>query len=164
MEITIRSARPEDVPDIEAIAVAAWEPYYMLLKSTWGDEMFLAEIPDWRERKAAQVRSNALGERGVRAYVAEAEGQVVGFVTFRADENTKVAEIGNNAVHPAWQKRGIATKMYRYVLDRMRDLGMRVAKVTTGADPCHAPARAAYERVGFGRRIDHAEYHMDLES
>ena len=83
--------------------------------------------------------------------VAEAaEGQVVGFVTYQLDHDLRVGEIGNNAVDPAWQGHGIATRLYQEVLDHLRAAGMRVARVTTGLDDGHAPARAAYEKVGFG--------------
>ena len=38
-------------------------------------------------------------------------------------------------------------------LARMREAGMRVATVATGADPSHAPARRAYEKAGFTVQI-----------
>jgi hypothetical protein len=31
----------------------------------------------------------------------------------------------------------------------MREAGMKVATVGTGGDASHAPARAAYEKIGF---------------
>ena len=40
--------------------------------------------------------------------------------------------------------------MYELVLERMREQGMLLATVGTGGDPSHAPARRAYEKVGFG--------------
>ena len=83
-------------------------------------------------------------------------------MTYFANKKTRVAEIGNNAVHPDWQSHGIGTRMYAYVLEMMRQGGMRFAKVRTGGDPAHAPARTAYERVGFSKRIEHVEYHMEL--
>lgn len=39
--------------------------------------------------------------------------------------------------------------MYRFALDRMKAAGMRVATVSTGGDPSHAPARQAYRKAGF---------------
>jgi hypothetical protein len=35
----------------------------------------------------------------------------------------------------------------------MRDEGMRLATVSTGGDASHAPARRAYEKLGFGAGI-----------
>jgi hypothetical protein len=43
--------------------------------------------------------------------------------------------------------------MYLSVLERMKELGMAVATVTTGGDPSHAPARRACEKAGFGPAI-----------
>jgi hypothetical protein len=39
--------------------------------------------------------------------------------------------------------------MYEFVVAQMRAAGMRVATVSTGGDPSHAPARRAYEKAGF---------------
>ena len=74
---------------------------------------------------------------------------MVAFVTYRLDPQRRVGTIGNNAVDPGWQGRGIATTLYRHVLDLFRAAGMEVAAVTTGLDEAHAPARAAYRRTGF---------------
>ncbi|MDQ3701439.1 MAG: GNAT family N-acetyltransferase, partial [Chloroflexota bacterium] len=91
------------------------------------------------------------GNRGTTAPPAAGSdsARVVAFVTYRLDPTTRVGTIGNNAVGPAWQGRGIAGALYRLVLDRFRAAGMAVAAVTTGLDEAHAPARAAYRRVGF---------------
>ena len=40
---------------------------------------------------------------------------------------------------------------------------IKVAKVTTGLDWAHAPARRAYERAGFKRHLDSTTYYLDLE-
>ena len=161
-EVLILPAQPEHIPDFEAIAVAAWEPYFAFRRAVLGEDAFQAEHGDWQADKARQVRSNASGEHGCRAFVAQLEGRIVGFVTYFANARTGVAEIGNNAVRPGWQGRGIGTRMYAFVLERMRQEGMRYAKVRTGGDPAHAPARTAYEKVGFGDRIEHVEYHLKL--
>ena len=74
----------------------------------------------------------------------------------------KVAEIGNNAVSPAHQGHGIGEQMYVFVLERMREAGMKAAVVTTGGDDAHAPARRAYEKVGFSGAVPSLEYHIEL--
>jgi GNAT superfamily N-acetyltransferase len=74
---------------------------------------------------------------------------VVGFVSWQVNHETTVGEIGLNAVHPTWAAKGIGTMMYTFAVDRMRDAGMRVATVSTGGDPSHAPARRVYEEAGF---------------
>ena len=52
-------------------------------------------------------------------------------------------------VDPDLQRRGIASQLTGHALDHMRRCGMDIAAVGTGGDPGHAPARAAYEVLGF---------------
>ena len=39
------------------------------------------------------------------------------------------------------------------VVDELRTAGLRYAKVFTGLDKSHAPARAQYRKVGFSRSL-----------
>ena len=65
-------------------------------------------------------------------YAAEQGGSIVGFVSVRLSLDTSVGEIGLNAVHPDWARRGIGTEIYRFAIERMREAGMRVATVPPG--------------------------------
>ena len=56
-------------------------------------------------------------------------------------------------MHPDYAGRGIGTALYDFALDRMSAAGIRVATVSTGADPSHAAARRAYTRAGFSAEI-----------
>ena len=94
--------------------------------------------------------------------MAELEGRVVGFITYTLSRETAFAEIGNNAVDPECQGLGIGTDMYRYVLDVFREEGLKFAKVNTGLDRAHAPARAAYEKAGFTQFIPMVCYYQEL--
>lgn len=86
---------------------------------------------------------------GWEIYVAENRGEVDGFVSLQARHESRVGEIGLNAVDPKHAGKGIGTALYRFALEQLRAAGMRVATVSTGGDPSHAPARRAYEKVGF---------------
>ena len=70
--------------------------------------------------------------------------------------------IGNNAVAPEGQGRGIGTAMYQFVLDLFREKGLRFACVGTGLDEGHAAARRAYEKAGFDRRRESIMYYKYL--
>ena len=161
-EPIIREVRPEDVEAAAAIAVAAWVPIYAHYQSVMGESIFKTLHPDWRGRKASQVRRALAPGSGVHAFVAEIGGRVVGFVTFDADAVSGVGEIDNNAVHPDAQGKGIAQAMYGRAFEAMRALGVKVVKVTTGGDPAHAPARRAYERAGFGVALPSVTYYRTL--
>lgn len=71
---------------------------------------------------------------------------------------------GSVTWHPMMlrQGQGIGTRMYGYVFDRLRALGMRYVKVSTGGDPAHAPARAAYQKAGFTVGLPGIEYYRKL--
>jgi ribosomal protein S18 acetylase RimI-like enzyme len=158
----IRALEPGDVEAVVAIAVAAWEPIYAEFHRRMGDELFATACPNWQAEKGRQVRHACEPDSPALVCVAERDGEVVGFVTFRADERSGIGEIGNNAVRPDCQRQGIATALYRHALDRMRALGMRFARVGTGLDPSHAPARRAYEKAGFDVELPSVTYYRRL--
>jgi GNAT superfamily N-acetyltransferase len=86
-------------------------------------------------------------------FVAELDARVVGFCAVRLDPERQLGEIGLNAVAPEHASRGVGTALYERALEHMRVAGMKVATVSTGGDPAHAPARRAYEKAGFHASI-----------
>ena len=147
-EAVIRPARDDDLEVIKQIAVEAWEPIYESFQKTAGDELFATIFSNWRADKAEQIAKH------YRSYpettlVTEYDGQVVGFITYNLFEQDKAGVIGNNAIHPKYQGRGLGTKQYQKVIEIFRERKMIYAQVHTGADEVHAAARAAYEKVGF---------------
>jgi N-acetylglutamate synthase-like GNAT family acetyltransferase len=84
-----------------------------------------------------------------QVWVAEIDSEIVGFTTVHMYNDRKVVEIVNNAVSTAHHHKGVGTKMYEFVLEKMKQAGMEAANVTTGGDEAHAPARRTYEKVGF---------------
>jgi len=161
-DIVIRELKPGDVEAVVEIAVAAWAPIFSFYRRVMGEDLFAAAHPNWQVEKARQVRTACDTGSRVVVCVAEAEGQVVGFITFHADDASGIGEIGNNAVHPEFQGQGIGARMYDHALDRLRERGMRFARVRTGLDPAHAPARRAYEKVGFSIQLPSVEYYRRL--
>ncbi len=151
--VTLRPAQVQDLGRCQEIAVAAWTPIYAFRRRQLGESLFQRLHPDWARRKAGEI-GRAFESRPSWVLVAVAPdaagaSQPVAFVTYQLDPARGVGTIGNNAVDPPWQGRGIAGALYRHVLDVFRAAGMGVAAVTTGLDDAHAPARAAYSRAGF---------------
>ena len=97
-----------------------------------------------------------------RGYVALVDGKIAGFIFYVIDKDKKMAYLEENAVSPKFRGLGIASKMYEFVLNKMREDGMLYATVTTGLDNAHAPARHAYEKVGFSSPIESVRYHIAL--
>jgi len=159
--LRIRPAREDDVPVMRQIAIAAWKPIFDEYRRAAGEEFFALNHSNWRETKAAQVE-NHFRNHPEWTFVTEYNGRVVGFITFRINEQTKTAEIGNNAIHPDFQGRGLGLNQYRHVIRFLRERGMKFVVVATGLDKAHAPARAAYEKAGFKPLHRSIKYFMRL--
>ena len=160
-EAVIRPARDDDLEAIKRIAVEAWEPIYDSFRKTAGDELFMTIYSNWREEKTSQIVDH------YRSYpettlVTEYDGQVVGFISFYPFEKRKAGVIGNNAIHPKYQGKGLGTKQYQKALEIFREKGMIYAEVLTGADEAHIPARTAYEKAGFKPVVYCVQYYQKL--
>nr|WP_255426860.1 GNAT family N-acetyltransferase [Pseudonocardia sp. C8] len=83
--------------------------------------------------------------------VALVDGTVAGWVCTRLHPEDDMGEIHVLAVDPRFQRRGIGTALAAHAFGRVRAAGLRMVMVETGDDPGHAPARAAYEALGFAR-------------
>lgn len=145
----IRPVRTEDAARLQAIGRAAFAPVFASFRAILGDELY--ELAQARQEAGQRdfLASMLTPESGWAVYVAEVAGEVVGFVSVQLDHETKVGELGLNAVDPAHGGQGIGTAMYTFALACMQEAGMKVATVSTGGDPSHAPARRAYQKAGF---------------
>jgi ribosomal protein S18 acetylase RimI-like enzyme len=160
--IRIRPYKASDLPHLMDIGNRAWRPIRAEVRKVLGDRMYAVIQPDPEQSKGEQIKAHA-DQWPDWVWVAETEeGCVVGFVTFHVDTDKRVAEILNNAVDPDCGLKGVGQMMYRSVLDSFRTQGVWVVKVDTGLDDAHAPARRAYERLGFRHRLEHVTYYMDL--
>lgn len=128
-----------------------------------GDELFTHRHHNWEERKKREVLAACEGNDQFVALVAEIDSRIVGFVTFRIDSKTRDGVIGSNAVDPEVQGRGVAQALYRLALEQMRISGVRYVSVLTGGDEGHAPARRAYERIGFTLAVPTVTYYLLLD-
>lgn len=160
--VSIRDFESPDLDAVVRIATTAWEPVFTSFRNLLGRDMYKKVYPDWRADKENQMRSAARPGSPVHIISAEAEHRVVGFASFVLDDKTQIGEIGNNAVDPDYQNRGIAGMLYAEVLNRMKDAGMQIARVSTGLDDSHAPARSAYKKAGFQNSIPSTTYFQKL--
>lgn len=161
--IEIRELRPGDDHHLVDIAFAAWAPIYEAYKKELGEELFDFLHADWPQRKAEQILAVCKADEPGMVLVAYENLRVAGFVSFYPHApKTGMAQIGNNAVHPDFQRRGIAKMMYRAVFECLRNRGIKYVKVRTGGDPAHLAARKAYEGVGFNIELPVVEYFRHL--
>jgi GNAT superfamily N-acetyltransferase len=151
--VVLRLAVAGDFPCLEEVRAAAFAPVFASFRSILGEDIYnLAQAPE-DDAQGELLASLFAPESGWEVYAAELAGMVVGFVSVRLNLGTQVGEIGLNAVHPHHAGKGVGTAMYEFAIARMKEAGMRVATVATGADPSHAPARRAYEKAGFTVQI-----------
>lgn len=147
---TMRPAKANDLPDLQAIREAAFAPVFASFRTMLGDALY--EIVQAREDQAQpELLASLLDpDSSWEVHIAEVAGAIV---AIQLDRGTRVGEIGLNAVHPDQAGRGIGTAMYEFALSRMKEAGMQAATVATGADASHAPARQAYRKAGFDAQI-----------
>lgn len=145
----IRSARTEDEPILQEIREAAFTPIFASFRSILGDEIYdLAQAKEDQAQKSL-LTSMLDSKSDWNVYTVEFEDKVVGFVSIQLNRETRVGEIGLNAVHPSHAGKGIGSKMYNFSVAQMKEAGMKVATVATGGDPSHLAARKAYRKAGF---------------
>jgi ribosomal protein S18 acetylase RimI-like enzyme len=161
----LRTARTEDLAAIDALTVEGYrriqESYVAMIGHETYDAVRHEPERTWEERKCAQNR-RLFAEHPDQVWVLDKSGDVFGFVTFWLFPAQSYGHLDNNAVRADAAGHGWATFMYRHVLDHFRELGLRFAHVDTGLDDAHAPARYAYEAVGFDREVPIIEYWQDL--
>jgi ribosomal protein S18 acetylase RimI-like enzyme len=159
--LIIRKYDNRDSRQIILITLLAWVPIYASFKKLLGRELYKNIYPNWKKRKTNQIK-HWLKNKTTVTYVAELNMQVVGFVCCVADKTGPLAEIEMTAVHPDFQGMGISTKLFKTLFKQMKSTGKKYIKVKTGGDPAHAPARKAYEKVGFDRAIPKVDYYCKL--
>jgi ribosomal protein S18 acetylase RimI-like enzyme len=158
---TIRLFELRDFDRVHKICVAAFTSVHEGFERALGSEMFAREYPGWQARYADDIR-RLVDDPDTQLHVIEDADAIVGFVTTRIDAARKVGELGLNGVDPAQQGKGIGKEMYAFALRNLKERGADYVYVGTGADDAHAPARAAYEAVGFDRSIPVIYYYRKL--
>ncbi|MFC0030906.1 GNAT family N-acetyltransferase [Micromonospora chaiyaphumensis] len=118
----IRPARPEDAPGVVALRTAV-HPY--LVRGVESTRRMIALPPpeeDWA------------------AWVAEADGRVVGWVSAYRNRHTSAANVGEVStlhVHPAYRLRGIGTALLDAALGHLRRIGAK--RLLTSSQPESLP-------------------------
>jgi len=112
----------------------------------------------WRKKRHIDADIEACPE-GI--LVAEIDGQVVGYITSRIDQESKIGWIPNLAVLPEHQGRGIGKQLMQAVLDRLRAEGMELAKIETLTQ--NPVGTTFYPKMGFEEVARQIHYAMRLK-
>lgn len=161
MTYTIRPFEPRDFSRVHEICVAAFTPIHEGFEQALGPDIFAHEYTSWQDRYADDLKKLTASAPATLVHVIEDVSVIAGFVATTLHES-KLGEIGLNAVDPAYQGRGAGKQMYLFALDSLKQRGAEIAYVGTGADAAHAPARAVYEAIGFDSAIPSVHYFKKL--
>ena len=145
----VRPYASTDWPGVLDTCMQAFAPIYAGFEHALGHELFALLYPDWKASSELYLRSICEQNVNQGFLVAEVRGQVAGFVHYEFDGNKQSGELGLNAVHPRWQRHGIAVQMYLRVMEIMQAKELKFVRVSTGGDSAHLPARLAYAKCGF---------------
>ena len=150
----IRPAHYKDIASILEITKLAFEPVSMdRMKQDFFKEKLGGK--DWDEYKNRGVESFCR-EHIYETIVAEVEDKVRGYATYGLDKERGVAEIGNNAVHPDYQGRGIGKSMQKEVKRRMEEESYHKFTVSTLSNDL--AAQKIYEKLGYKKYIESYHY------
>jgi ribosomal protein S18 acetylase RimI-like enzyme len=158
-DITVRPAYYDDLDAIRKITKLAFEPVSL---DRMAEKFFNERLgsQDWDEYKnnalTAQCKTNIY-----KVIVAELAGQVVGYATMIIDEQRGIAEIGNNAVQPNFQGRGIGKTMQQEIMRRMLEAGFDKFKVNTLSNDI--AAQNLYKKLGFKEIMTEIYYLKSLK-
>lgn len=141
-EVVVRPSRPEELPAVGALTVAAYE----------ADGLLVAN-PEYVHELADAARRAVHAELLV---AVTAEGDVLGSVTV-VEPGSEFAEISRDgelefrmlSTAPAARGRGVGEALTRAVLSRARDLGS--VRVVLCSLESMKSAHRLYERIGFTR-------------
>jgi ribosomal protein S18 acetylase RimI-like enzyme len=161
MSRIIRSYEPRDFSRVHEVCVAAFTAIHEGFEQALGPEIFANQYDGWQGRYGVDLK-RLTSDPATQVHVVEDDGLIVGFITLTVDREKKTGELGLNAVDPAHQGKGIGKEMYAFALRNLKERGADIACVGTGADAAHAPARAAYEAIGFDRSIPGIYYFKKL--
>jgi len=140
----IREATPGELPEIEHLVKSAYQEFQSFMpEGIW--ERWMDNI------------SEALRAAGGLVLVAEADGEIVGAVTFFPDAGQAhqghwpkgAAAIRLLAVRPDRRGQGYGTRLTRACLAQARKLKIRTIFLYTGT--FMTAARRLYEKLGFKR-------------
>src|SRR5215218_5727553 len=129
MRPQVRPLEDRDAEAVVGLSLRAWAPVFASIEQALGSEIYGLLFPDGWLASQRQAVEAVCASQEKRVWVAEVDGTTVGFV----------------AVDPDHQGNGIGTALTEFALARIKDAGMKVAMVETGATQ-GTPRRAARMR------------------
>ena len=157
--MSIRPYRPSDLETLKTITAICFDGVCIdqNIELLHG----LIHGQDWRWRKKRHIDDDAaINAEGI--FVAEEDGQIVGYVSTRVDTAAKVGGIPNFAVLPAYQQRGIGRKLLERAVAYLAAEGMHYARIETLAQ--NEIGAHFYPKFGFQEVARQVHYVMPINA
>lgn len=172
LQFHLRPARPDDAAGIAEVHIRSWQAAYAGLIP----DAYLDGLAQGLAQRSAHWRE-ALQNQAVEAWVAEAGGEVVGWIAFRASRDAD-AQAGDGEVQalyllPAFWAQGIGQSLWLLARQQLLRAGYQRATLWVLAQ--NARAIGFYQALGFqaqahslrplqrgGRTLEEVRYHLRL--
>ncbi|HDJ25963.1 MAG TPA: GNAT family N-acetyltransferase [Candidatus Bathyarchaeota archaeon] len=145
LRVEVRDAVPEDLDELTEL----WKA--LAVEGSPGDLVLFPPTDEnatrWRSWALSVIRSEGGG-----ILVAEAGGELVGFVLFAERESAlkspyRRAVIYDLYVKPEWRRKGVATRLMGAALERLKAKGIDLVTVSVAAS--NQVAFKLYKKLGF---------------
>jgi ribosomal protein S18 acetylase RimI-like enzyme len=139
--------RPYQPSDLETLKLLTTEGFVGVSIDHGIHEQFGAiNGHDWQWRKARHIDDDvARDPTGV--FVADDNGQIVGYITTRQDRAAGIGHIPNLAVAASHRNQGLGRQLIEHALNQFRAAGLTHAKIETLAQ--NAIGNHLYPSLGF---------------
>jgi ribosomal protein S18 acetylase RimI-like enzyme len=127
-DVEIRRYRKADLQAVLRITEESFEGF--CLDNNMEKLFGLMGNTTWQERKCEGIEYD-LKRSAEHTFVAEVDGEVVGYVSNRVYPEHSTGHIANMAVAKDCQSRGIGKMLIRAALDHFRDCGLHYARIET---------------------------------
>ena len=152
--LLIRAYRASDLPELRRITVESFGS--VALEQMLEHKFGIWNDRDWKARKADHIDDD-VAACAEGCFVAEREGELMGYITIRLDRLNSKGRIPNLAVVEAARGLGLGRRLIMHAIDFMREEGMKIAQIETMAS--NAIGQHLYPSCGFeevGRQVHYA--------
>jgi len=151
MDIVIRPYQAGDLEALRHITLESFDgvSFDQIVESKFG----LLNGHDWRWRKARHIEDDVTAN-AAGAFVAEADGEILGYITTVIDRAAGKARIPNLAITARVRGQGLGRKLVQHALEYLRREGAAYAMIETMAG--NDVGEHLYPSCGFveiGRQI-----------
>ncbi len=127
------------------IASLLEQSYAELLE--WGPDIMSLEVCKWEQfdREVFEHPETV----GSCVFLSWCDDYLVGFGSYDPRQQPEFGIVGHNCVLPEFRGRGFGRQQLGEILRRFQEIGIRVAKATTGDHSFFTPAQQMYAACGF---------------